>query len=183
MSKKIVIIVILIIAIVLAIAGIWIYRLIYPSSNIEKPKIQKPQIGAVSGGGTGPVIINENFIDYLLVEMGAHKLHNPTFSKNTPKIQIITDQQTFSSEIIKNNIVTKQGKFADEKKTPDLIIRTTNQEIVNAIATGDVLTYVESSVRQGKMQIEQVASRKTLFLKGYLGLYKTITGEELEDEE
>ena len=69
------------------------------------------------------------------------------------------------------------------KKLLFMIIQiiTTSDEIINALESDNTLDYIKSSVLEGKTSIEQVASAYTLYSKGYLSLYKTITGQSIFD--
>ena len=121
---------------------------------------------------------NESYADYLIFLIGGQKLHNPPLSSNNPKIKIVLGEEIFISEVNKGVINTRRADL-DEV---DLIIRTSRQEIVNAILSSDAKLYLKQSVSSGNIQLEMVGSYPSLFSKGYLGLYKEITGEEIEGE-
>lgn len=126
--------------------------------------------GAPRSLNTGEgVLITEADITFILERIGASALHNAPFSSSTPKIAFVVDESVFFAEVIKKEIITKKGSIDD----PDIIIRTSGKEVLEAKNADDVKAYIKSSVAARKTHIEQIASQTTLFLKGYLSLYDT----------
>ncbi len=116
---------------------------------------------------------NEEYINYLVFSIGGWKLHNPPLSDETPKIKVIVDGEIYFSEIANGQIKTERREIEDE----DMIIRTTKEEIVNAIMSLDMENYIKQSIEDGKTSLELKAGYTTLFSKGYLNIYKDITGQ------
>lgn len=112
-------------------------------------------------------------ITFLLNEMKAYKLHNPPLSKNTPKIKTIIDSSVFSSEVKKGKITTTNS----DTNEPDIIIKTDKQTFLDIVNVDNPITAIQQEVNKGHMQIELVAGKTELFTKGYLSLYKEITGK------
>ena len=115
---------------------------------------------------------DEGFIFYLLVNINAYQLHNPPMSSDTPKIEIIVEDQKFNAEVDSGTINVKKGTISEK----DIVIRTTKDE---ALKMMNNKSYVEQSFKVGNSQIEMINSKTTLFSKGYLGLYEDITGKSL----
>lgn len=116
---------------------------------------------------------NEEYIKYLVFSIGSWKLHNPPLSSEKPKIKVIVDDEVYFSEIVNGEI--KAGK--KEIENEDMIIRTTKQEVVSAIKSFDIKNYIKQSIQDGKTSLELKAGYTTLFSKGYLNIYKEITGK------
>ncbi|MBI2449776.1 hypothetical protein HYV49_05790 [Candidatus Pacearchaeota archaeon] len=171
-----VIIIVVVIVILLGFMGGLIYSNINKdASNAESGIKESVEIELPST--ISESIISTQQITSLLQRLGASSLHNPLFSKDTPKIEIETEDASFYSEIVKGSIITKKGSISNE----DIRIVTTNEEIINALESDNTLEYIKSSVIEGKTSIEQVASTYTLYSKGYLSLYKSVTGQSIFD--
>ena len=171
-----VIIVVIVIVILVGFIGGMIYSTTKDTSNIE-PEIRDSSEQIELPSAVQESTISTQQINSLLQKLGASSLHNPPFSKDTPKIEIITEDATFYSEIVKGSIATKKGAISNE----DIRIVTINEEIINALESENTIEYIQSSVISGKTSIEQVASSYTLYSKGYLSLYKSITGQSIFD--
>lgn len=120
-------------------------------------------------------VINVNHIQYLLNEMGAWQLHNPPLSSDMPKIEIRVDDNSFFAEVDKGIISVSEDRLDDV----DLRISASTEELKNVLESGDVKTSIRDSVSDGKIQIEMISGYPTLFSKGYLSLYKELTGKSL----
>ncbi len=123
--------------------------------------------------------VNESIINYILYSLEANKLHNPPLSPNTPKIEVLVDQTTFNSEIIKGRVLTKKGNSDKE----DIQIYMSRQAIINFLNSSNSLSVIEKSIDSGETRLELVAGYPTLFSKGYLNLYKKFTGKDLEEKD
>lgn len=134
-------------------------------------------------GGSGKKLVNpayglsleeavkkfdESFVSYLLVNIGAFKLHNPPFSSNTPKIGFYVGGDIYGAEIVNGRIFVSKDEM-DEK---DIIIKTNKEEAIKMIMNSK---YVGDSFRGGKSSIELVAGKLELASKGYLGLYSDLS--------
>ena len=120
--------------------------------------------------------INENVITKILLGLGLEELHNIILTSNTPKIEIKVDDKNFNAEVKNNKIITKKGSIEEE----DIMITMTRKDVIDFINSSYSLNSITNSLNQGTMKIEQKSSVKTLFLKGYLGIYKKFTGKDLE---
>lgn len=107
---------------------------------------------------------DESFVYYLLVNMKAYNLHNPPFSSDTPKIEINVGEDVYNAEIVQGSINVAKGSAEKE----DIRIWTTKAEAVKMLRDKNE---VKNSFSSGNSQIELVASKTTLGLKGYLSLY------------
>jgi len=118
---------------------------------------------------------NGDYINYLLVALGIHNLHSALGFGN-PKIEMDLGGEIWGSEIIKGVQNTDRSAIEGE----DIKIRLSKEEAVKAILSSDVEQFMKDSVGSGNTQIELVAGKVELFGKGYLNLYKELTGDELE---
>ena len=118
------------------------------------------------------------YINYVLFAMSAWKLHNPPLSSETPKIKVIVDDEIYYSEVIDTEMNTYLEEFEGEE---DLVITMSKNEVIQAMLAEDMAEFMKQSVASGETQMELVAGSLTLASKGYLQMYKDITGEELED--
>ena len=116
--------------------------------------------------------VDGNSVLYLLSSMRAYNLHNPPLSSDYPKIEIDVSGQIFSASVKKGVISLDNNPFLKK----DLILRTTKEEVLAMINDRD---YIKNSFNSGKSRIELVASKFTLFAKGYLGLYNEIVGKSV----
>jgi len=114
----------------------------------------------------------EQQINLILYSLKAYELHNPPLSGNTPKIEFVIDGEIYGSEIVKGEIITVKGREGE----PDIRIIMSGEEFLN-ILKSDSKLYFQESLKQGKTKIELLAGKTELFTKGYLSLYKEITGK------
>lgn len=112
-----------------------------------------------------------SYINYVLFSMGAWKLHSPPLSNDVPRIEFVIDK-TYNSEIVDEEIFTYEGGIDDE----DIIITSTKEEVINAILAEDMVEYMKQSVIDGKTGFNMKADNSVLFGKGYLVMYKDMTG-------
>ena len=173
-----------------------IFAIYYTSTNLfsmeEKIVLENPLKdivlkysieGRVSAEDVGAVVeeavleFNENYINYILVALGINNLHKSVTFEN-PKIEIALGEDIWSSEIIKGIPNTINSPIDEE----DIRITLTKEEAVMALLTQDIEQSMKESVSSGRTNIEMVAGKVELFNKGYLGLYKDLTGDELEVE-
>ncbi len=117
-------------------------------------------------------VVGEQQINLILYSLKAYELHNPPLSGNTPKIEFVIDGEIYGSEIVKGEIITVKGR----KGEPDIRIIMSGEEFLN-ILKSDSKLYFQESLKQGKTKIELLAGKTELFTKGYLSLYKEITGK------
>ena len=117
---------------------------------------------------------NEDYINYLLVALGINNLHK-SFTFETPKIEIDVGE-VWSSEIIDGVPNTNKNEIENE----DIKISLTKQEAVMTLLSQNIEQFMKDSVSGGRTNIEMVAGKVELFSKGYLSLYKDLTGDELE---
>lgn len=168
MKKLVIIAIILSVAILAVLATIVIICLnIFPADNknavyINSSLINKSEIG-------------EEQVSLVLYNIEAYKLHNPLFSKDTAKISLIIGNKNYNSEIIDGEIITKKGKI----ENADLRITMPENEFTEILNSKDLKSKLQESVENGNTMIEMLAGKTELFMKGYLSLYKKITGKSL----
>jgi hypothetical protein len=108
---------------------------------------------------------NESFVYYMLYSINAQNLRNP-------KIKFVIDNDVFSAVSNNGGLVVSKTDMPEE----DIIIRTTKNEAVKMLRDK---TYIATSFSDGKSSLEMVAGKVTLFSKGYLDLYKELTGKSI----
>lgn len=140
------------------------------SGLYSQVQIKNPAAGMSSAEAIAA--FDESFVSYLLYAIKAYNLHNPPLSSDYPKLEIRVEDQTYGASVIKGIINVSKGAMADK----DVIIKTTKEEAVKMM--GD-RNYVTKSFNDGKSTIELVASKTTLFAKGYLGMYTELTGKSV----
>lgn len=127
----------------------------------------------------GVIEFNEDYINYILVALGTGYLHKsaiPPF-KN-PLIEFDLEGETWNSEIKGGMPNSKKGSIDSE----DLRISISKEEAVEALLSGDIEQFMKDSVNNGNTKIEMTAGKIELFAKGYLKMYKKLTGEEISVE-
>jgi hypothetical protein len=146
------------------------YVLVGPSyESTEKARfLENPVKGLTNEEAI--VQFNNGFVLYLLYSIRANELHRPPLSSNTPKIEVVAGDKVFNAEIFKGQIEVSQGEISKE----DVVIRTSKEEIVKMLRDSN---YVLESFRNGDSEIELVAGELSLAAKGYLKLYKEVTGD------
>jgi hypothetical protein len=120
---------------------------------------------------------NEGYINYLLVALGVGNLHS-SFIYGNPSIEFVLGEEVWNSEVSEGGLDTE--KSSAEK--PDLRVVISKNEAVEALLASDIEEYMKESVSSGRTTIEMVAGYIELGSKGYLQMYKDLTGEELEQE-
>jgi len=161
-----------IILIILVIGGLFFY---FITAARSKPRAGTEIANPIKGLTAEQAVaqFDKSYIDYLVFVIGGWKLHNPPLSKETPKIKVIVDSDVFVSEIIDGEIRTEEKDTGEE----DIIIRIIKEEIVNSILSLDMEAHIKESISNGKTTLELKASYTKLFSKGYLSIYKDITGK------
>ncbi len=109
---------------------------------------------------------NAEYINYLLAAMGVGNLYSSPVYGN-PKIEFLINDEIWNSEIRNKGLITQQGAIEGE----DLKILISKQEVVNALLSQDISSFMKQSVINGNTQIEMVAKKLELGSKGYLGMY------------
>jgi len=113
---------------------------------------------------------NESFVYYFLYNVKAYELHNPPLSDSKPSIWMLISDDSYYAEIVNGDISVYKGN----PKEYDIIIKTTKKEAVKMM---DDKNYIQNSFVAGLSSIELIASKTTLFAKGYVNLYTQITGQ------
>jgi len=121
---------------------------------------------------------NADYINYLLVALGVGNLHKSLLGYGNPIVEFKMDQDYWNSEVDSGALRTQQGQASD----PDLRISMSKTEAVEALLSSDMEAFMKQSVTNGNTQIEMIAGKVELGSKGYLSMYKDITGEEPDIE-
>jgi len=117
---------------------------------------------------------NEDYINYILVALGVNYLHKSPLFEN-PLIEFNLGGEIWNSEIIEGMPDSQLGMIDNE----DLRISISKEEAVKALLSEDIEQFMKDSVSSGNTQIEMIAGKAELFSKGYLDMYKELTGEEI----
>ena len=104
--------------------------------------------------------------------MGVGNLYRSLIYGN-PLVEFNLDDELWSSELIKGGLSTKKQDIDNE----DLRVTISKEEAVRALLSPDIEQFMKASVANGRTQIEMVAGYTELFSKGYLKMYKDLTGE------
>jgi len=147
----------------------YFYSTAAPSKAIKE--VENPALGETLENALGNFDIS--YVDYLVSEFGGWKLHNPPLSSDTPKIKIIVDGEVFVSEVINGEIITEKRDI----ENPDIILTITKEDISKAVVSSNLMESLRKSIDEGNSNIELKASYTKLFSKGYLNIYKDVTGE------
>lgn len=173
MAKKMWFIVGIVLVFILVIAMFLYFAMAVP----QKPRAGTEIINPTKGLSNEQAVLqfDKTYIDYLVFAIGGWKLHNPPLSEETPKIKIVIGSELYVSEVVDGQISTQQKDIDNE----DIIITATKEEIVSIISSENMEEKVKESAQQGKTNIELKAGYTTLFSKGYLSIYKDLTGKSL----
>jgi hypothetical protein len=125
----------------------------------------------------GVMDFNEDYINYILVGLGVNYLHSAPLFGN-PVIEFNLEGEIWNSEIIRGAPQSKIGSI--NKK--DLIITISKQEAVESLLCENIEDFMKNSVKKGNTKLDLVAGKTALFSKGYLDMYKKLTGEEISLE-
>lgn len=179
---KVVIVILIIVLIALVVFFIFFNKNRNPGQTIvlENPLkqivIENTKDGTVNQTAViqeGVMKFNEDYINFLLAALGISELHKSSMGYGNPKIELILDNEVWNSEL-GDAFITKRGNSDD----PDLKIRMKKEDAVIALLNSDIKKYMKDSVQNGNVQIEMIAGKIELFSKGYLDMYKTLTGKE-----
>jgi len=127
----------------------------------------------------GVLEFNEDYLNYIIAALGVNNLHKSYIGYGNPIIEMNIDNQAWNSEVVKGALLTKQGATDLE----DLKIIMTKQEAVEALISPNIKEFMKTSVKNGNTQIEMIAGKVELGSKGYLAMYKELTGEEIAIDE
>ena len=166
MRKLLIGLIIAIVVVIALVGGIFLYF-----SN------QNPETGGITitKESLSTIEISENHIAYVLYQIGASKLRNIPLTGNTPKINFMINTGNYKAEVINGVISVANGVWDN----PDIIIVSSKEEIINAIASLGIKEYIKSSVSSGKTSIDIKAGYIELYAKNYLTLYEDMTGKKL----
>lgn len=169
---KSLIIIFSVILILLLIVAMFLYSALKVPDYGEKNKIilQNPIKGLTLE--QAKINFNESFVEYLLYSIGANNLHNPPLSNNKPKIKITIENDIYSSVIEKGRIIVKKEDILNQ----DITLKTNKEEAIKIMENKN---YIKQSFSSGKSEISLSADKATLFAKGYLNIYKELTGESI----
>ncbi|MEK6892735.1 MAG: hypothetical protein AABX07_00880 [Nanoarchaeota archaeon] len=159
----------LIILLVIILVAIGIYKVSHVS---EKEKLlSDAQFALLSNPTAGlneseaVLQFNESFIYYFLYSINAQNLRNP-------KIKFVIDDEIFSAILDSEKLIISRENIQEE----DIIIKTTKKEAIKMLRDKN---YISASFNDGASSIEMAAGKITLLSKGYLNLYKELTGKSI----
>lgn len=145
-----------------------IEAIVFANTNQETGEVNKQAVIEQA-----VIEFDKDYINYILVAMGVNKL-NSIVGYGNPIIEFSIEDETWTSEVDDGNLITEKRTSDNE----DLRITLLKEEAVKAILSPDIESFMKESVTNGNTNIEMVASKVELGAKGYLGMYKQITGED-----
>lgn len=113
---------------------------------------------------------NEKYINYLLNAIGTSNIHKSNIGYGNPRIEILLDNEAWTSELTSNGVITSKGEGDDI----DLKVTLSKEEAVKAILSSDSKQFMKDSISSKKTQFEMVAGKVELFSKGYLEMAKNL---------
>jgi len=174
---KIILIILLCLVLLSILVCAFLYYYLFISPNlIEKPIIEKPELGGNNTNSTqnntpiNTTIIEDNLgpehLIFLLNEMGAYKLQS-TLSGEIPKIKfIISDlNKDYYFGVIEDKIVEIN------ESNPDMILGAEKNVIILIYNSNNTKEKILDSYNKGFISIEILADPSTLLSKGYGSLY------------
>ncbi len=121
--------------------------------------------------------VGQEQINFVLYSIGASKLKKVPFTNNYPRIELEIGNETFNAVVIDSKIVTSRGEIDDE----DIRLSTSKEEFIKILNSGELKKALQDAVANGDVNLEILAGKTELLAKGYLSLYKEITGKSLKE--
>ena len=112
--------------------------------------------------------IEKELVNYTTVLLKLYNLHNIPFTSIPPKVQVKIDNSQYYLEILDGEIIINEGVV----DSPDILIETTSDAIINAVNNGGS---IGDAISSGDVKIDLVANKLVLFAKGYLSLYNELS--------
>jgi len=108
-------------------------------------------------------------IKSLVTSLKLYTVHEIPYTGIIPKIQIYITENThfvnsYYLEITRGDVIIRNG----ETNEKDIIIRTTEEEVLKIVDNGD---YMKESLSSGKTIVEKATSDFVLFTKGYPDIF------------
>ena len=123
--------------------------------------------------------VDAGVVGYTLAQFQVNDLRKIPLTSNTPKIEVVIDGITYVVEVESGMILSSEGSTDEE----DLRISMTREDVINILdESNNAVEEIQAAVNEGTISIETIAGKPELLAKGYLGLYETFTGEDLEEE-
>jgi hypothetical protein len=181
--------VVLFLLIIVFAAGYLLKKPTYVEVFIENPLINIVEANTnIEGEVDVPAVIeqaviefDEDYINYLLAALGTGYLHKSLVGGD-PFLELVmndgSENEIWHAEVIEGMPNSALGEIDNE----DLRITISKEEAVKAILSEDIGQFMKDSYSQGNLGIEMVANKAELFAKGYLEMYKMLTGEEVPVE-
>ncbi len=120
-------------------------------------------------------IVGEEQISFLLYKMSADKLKKQPFTGDEPRIEFSVSNVNYCSKVVDGNIFTKLG----DCEKPDIKVSIDGKNMIYLLNSNNTKEDIQNFSSEGKIRIEMLASKTTLFSKGYLKLYEEVTGEKI----
>jgi len=116
-----------------------------------------------------------DYINYLMTALGVHKLKKSLIGYGNPQVELDIDGEIWSTEVVDGGLNTKNEAIGEE----DIRVVLSKREAVEGLLSSDLQSFMIESVQGGRTGIEMVAGKAELLSKGYLGMYKDLTGEDV----
>ncbi len=151
------------------------YVLENPLKNIILANTQGNKINYEKVIEQSTLEFNEDYINYILITLGVNNLHSSLLGYGNPRVEFVLDSEFWNSEINDGNLITKKGSI--EKK--DIIIKMSKEDAVKALLSENIEEFMKNSVKSDNTKIEFKSNVVELGSKGYLQMYKELTGKEI----
>ncbi|MEM4625500.1 MAG: hypothetical protein QXJ28_01920 [Candidatus Pacearchaeota archaeon] len=170
--KRVIILLLSVSIMIISISLILIYKedIIYKRdiSQRKPTEIKKPSF---EGKDLNEISIGINEVNYVLNLIGFSSLNSIPITRETPKVEISIDGETFNSEIKDNKIITNKG----ESNSEDIRIIISKKALINLIINSQT-TRESDSIKEilssEECKIEFIEGYPKLLAKGYLKLYE-----------
>lgn len=122
----------------------------------------------------GVLDFNKDYIEYVLIGLGADKLHKSSLGYGNPIVKFDVDNEIWNIEVKEEGNKIEKGDITDE----DLIVYISKEEVVGALLEEDIKSFMKNSVKFGDTVIEVKAGKVELASKGYLEMYNELSESE-----
>jgi flagellar basal body-associated protein FliL len=179
--KKIILFSVLIVIIIIAIGSLaYTFFFMQKKLNIENPL--KKLLGIINSeenksfnfsNNTWDIVqnteITEEFLTYLLNEIGAWQLHRNYLTGEKAVINFNISNEYFYSEID-----DKIETFKSNNENADIEFITTKDEIIKAMLSDNPSEVFKESIEKGDTSLNVVSDEAELYSKGFLSLYDSL---------
>ncbi|MBD3259512.1 hypothetical protein GF371_02665 [Candidatus Woesearchaeota archaeon] len=159
-------------------AGGYFYFFIYSPAFVEKPVIEKPVIADEE-----EFEVTEEQVEYIANEAGGYKLRSHPVTKEKPVIEffITNFRDTYTLTVDDHNLTAVEGSAIN----PDVRLSGTKEVFRQLLDSKDFEKDIRRLVRWRDIEVEILADKSILVMKGYKSLYDALEGdgEDIEEQQ